>query len=76
VKVRRRLDRVGALAIKNSVYVLPDRDETAEDFQWLAAGYSVRVARLSSPGRNSFRELPTKKLSRASIRLATNRIAL
>ncbi|MDP9177018.1 MAG: chromate resistance protein [Gemmatimonadota bacterium] len=36
VKVRRRLDRIGALAIKNSVYVLPDRSDTAEDFQWLA----------------------------------------
>jgi hypothetical protein len=36
VKVRRRLDRIGAIAIKNSVYVLPDRSDTNEDFQWLA----------------------------------------
>src|SRR5687767_2009300 len=36
VKVRRRLDRIGAVAIKNSVYVLPDRIDTTEDFQWLA----------------------------------------
>jgi hypothetical protein len=36
VKVKRRLDRIGALAIKNSVYVLPDRSETNEDFEWLA----------------------------------------
>jgi hypothetical protein len=36
VKVKRRLDRIGALAIKNSVYVLPDRSDTDEDFQWLA----------------------------------------
>lgn len=36
VKVKRRLDRIGALAIKNSVYVLPDRSETSEDFEWLA----------------------------------------
>ena len=36
VKVKRRLDRIGALAIKNSVYVLPDRPDTGEDFQWLA----------------------------------------
>ncbi|HYN80169.1 MAG TPA: chromate resistance protein ChrB domain-containing protein [Gemmatimonadaceae bacterium] len=34
--MRRRLDRIGAVAIKNSVYVLPDRIDTAEDFQWLA----------------------------------------
>lgn len=36
VKVKRRLDRIGALPIKNSVYVLPDRSDTSEDFEWLA----------------------------------------
>ena len=36
VKVKRRLDRIGAVAIKNSVYVLPDRADTGEDFDWLA----------------------------------------
>ena len=35
VKVRRRLQRIGAVALKNSVYVLPVRDETLEDFEWL-----------------------------------------
>jgi hypothetical protein len=34
-KVGRRLQRIGAIAVKNSVYVLPARDETYEDFQWL-----------------------------------------
>lgn len=34
VKVLRRLQRLGAVAIKNSVYVLPRTDETVEDFQW------------------------------------------
>ena len=34
-KVRRRLQRLGAVPIKNSAYVLPDNAETAEDFQWL-----------------------------------------
>jgi hypothetical protein len=34
VKVGRRLQRLGAVAIKNSVYVLPRLDETVEDFQW------------------------------------------
>src|SRR6266487_1718744 len=34
VKVGRRLQRLGAVAIKNSVYVLPRTDETVEDFQW------------------------------------------
>jgi hypothetical protein len=35
VKVRRRLQRMGAVALKNSVYVLPSRDDTLEDFRWL-----------------------------------------
>jgi hypothetical protein len=36
VKVRRRLQRLGAVPLKNSVYVLPEDDENLEDFQWLA----------------------------------------
>jgi hypothetical protein len=35
VKVRRRLARIGAVALKNSVYALPATDEAAEDFEWL-----------------------------------------
>ena len=35
VKVRRRLQRIGAIALKNSVYVLPSRPEAIEDFRWL-----------------------------------------
>ena len=35
VKVRRRLHKIGAAAIKNSVYVLPNTEESLEDFQWL-----------------------------------------
>lgn len=35
VKVRRKLQRIGAVALKNSVYVLPRIDDTLEDFQWL-----------------------------------------
>src|SRR5262245_59938600 len=36
VKVRRRLERIGARLVKNSVYVLPNSEESVEDFQWLA----------------------------------------
>lgn len=36
IKVGRRLQRLGAIAIKNSVYALPRNDETYEDFQWVA----------------------------------------
>jgi hypothetical protein len=35
VKIGRRLQRVGAVAIKNSVYVLPTTAESREDFQWI-----------------------------------------
>ena len=35
-KVRQRLERIGAVALKNSVYVLPVRDDALEDLQWLA----------------------------------------
>jgi hypothetical protein len=35
VKVRRRLQRLGAVALKSSVYVLPNRNDTREDFEWL-----------------------------------------
>src|SRR5579863_9548608 len=35
-KVGKRLVRVGAVAIKNSVYVLPASDHAREDFQWIA----------------------------------------
>ncbi len=36
VKVRRRLQKIGAAALKNSVYVLANGDEALEDFLWLA----------------------------------------
>jgi hypothetical protein len=35
-KIRQRLARVGAVAVKNAVYALPLRDECLEDFQWIA----------------------------------------
>src|SRR6266404_6226589 len=35
VKIGRRLQRVGAVAIKNSVYVLPRTDQAQEDFEWV-----------------------------------------
>jgi hypothetical protein len=35
VKVRRRLQRLGAVALKNAVYVLPRTDASTEDFEWL-----------------------------------------
>jgi hypothetical protein len=37
VKIGRRLQRIGAVPVKNSVYVLPDRPSSLEDFQWIRA---------------------------------------
>jgi hypothetical protein len=34
-KVLRRLAQVGALSVKNSAYLLPDREDTLEDFEWI-----------------------------------------
>ncbi len=61
VKVWRHLQRLGAVAIKNSVYVLPRSEQAQEDFQWVlreiaegGGGGSVCEARfvdgLSDPG--------------------------
>jgi hypothetical protein len=49
VKVRRRLRRLGAVALKQTVYVLPNTDEALEDLQWLrqeidSAGGSAIIA--------------------------------
>ena len=35
VRVWRRLQRIGAVALKSSVYALPAGDETREDFEWV-----------------------------------------
>ena len=35
-KIRQRLAKVGAVALKNSVYALPDTEEAREDFSWIA----------------------------------------
>jgi len=49
VKVRRRLRGLGAALIKSTVYVLPNNDESLEDFEWLreeieAEGGSALIA--------------------------------
>lgn len=53
VRIWRKLQKLGAVAIKNSVYVLPANDKTHEDFQWLkqeieAAGGEAAVFRADS----------------------------
>lgn len=36
VKIGRRLTRIGAVALKNTVYALPMSEGTREDFEWIA----------------------------------------
>src|SRR5215471_7781844 len=36
VKMWRRLQKIGAVAVKNAVYVLPRNDQSSEDFHWVA----------------------------------------
>ena len=53
VRIWRKLQKLGAVAIKNSVYVLPANEKTNEDFQWLkqeieAAGGEATVFRAGS----------------------------
>ena len=53
VRIWRKLQKLGAVVIKNSVYVLPANDKTNEDFQWLkqeieSAGGEAAVFRADS----------------------------
>lgn len=43
IKTWRRLQQLGSVAIKNSVYVLPNTPQAREDFEWLTA--EVRAAK-------------------------------
>lgn len=37
VKLRRRLQKIGAVSLRNAVYVLPNEGDALEDFTWLRA---------------------------------------
>src|SRR5258706_11366729 len=56
VRIWRKLQKLGAVAIKNSVYVLPATEKAHEDFQWLkqeieSAGGEAAVFRPGSVER-------------------------
>lgn len=53
MRIWRKLQKLGAVAIKNSVYMLPANEKTNEDFQWLkqeieSSGGEVSVFRADS----------------------------
>src|ERR1700686_3384833 len=64
VKIWRQLQALGAVALKNSVYVLPSRDDTREDFQWLLraiiAGGRGAAPSGRSPARRPRRPRPSR----------------
>src|SRR5258706_12315399 len=43
-KVLRRLNQLGALAIKNAANVLPETDETVEDIHWVRSEIEQQAA--------------------------------
>ena len=62
VRTWRKLQKLGAVAIKNSVYVLPANEKTHEDFQWLkqeieSAGGEATVFQAASVEGASDREI-------------------
>jgi hypothetical protein len=80
-QVRRRLAHVGALPLKNSVYVLPDRPTCLEDFQWIAqeaaaGGGEASVCRAEFVGEATAAELRARFRDAASERFAPIKTAL
>src|SRR5438552_7272914 len=55
VRVWRRLQQIGAVAVKNAAYALPDTEAALEDFTWLRqeivdAGGGALLLRAQAPG--------------------------
>jgi len=80
-QVRRRLAQVGALPLKNSVYVLPDTPECLEDFQWIAqeaaaGGGEASVCRAEFAGSSVAVELQWRFREAAAGRFAPVKAAL
>jgi hypothetical protein len=62
VRIWRKLQKLGAVVVKNSVYTLPFNEKTYEDFQWLkqeieAAGGEATVFRAGSIGGAADKEI-------------------
>ena len=80
-QVRRRLAQVGALPLKNSVYVLPDAPDCLEDFQWIAqeaaaGGGEASVCRAEFVGSAVSTELRARFHEEAASRYAPIKAAL
>jgi len=62
VKIARRMQRIGAVAIKNTVYALPTTESALEDFQW-----TVREIRAEGGEANLFEARVIEGLSDGEI---------
>jgi Uncharacterized conserved protein len=62
VKIARRMQRIGAVAIKNTVYVLPAAETALEDFQW-----TIREIRAGGGEANLFEALVIEGLTDGEI---------
>jgi len=67
VKVARRMQRIGAVAIKNTVYALPATESALEDFQW-----TVRQIRADGGEANLFEARVIEGLSDGEIQQLFN----
>src|SRR5688572_29371098 len=80
-QVRRRLAQVGALPVKDSVYVLPDAPDCLEDFQWIAqesvaGGGDAFVCRTEFIGGGVATDLQARFRQAAATRFAPIKVAL
>ena len=59
VRIWRKLQKLGAVAIKNSVYVLPASEKAHEDFQWLKQEIESASGEVSvfAPGQSKARPM-------------------
>jgi hypothetical protein len=67
VKIARRMQRIGAVAIKNTVYALPAAENTLEDFQW-----TIREVRTGGGEANLFEARILEGLTDGEIRQLFN----
>ena len=78
VKIWRRLQGIGAIAVKNAVHALPTNEETQEDFEWLlreiveGGGEAFICEARLIDGLSD--QVPTQRLPRAPM-LAPRRLA-
>jgi hypothetical protein len=67
VKISRRMQRIGAVAIKNTVYALPSTESALEDFQW-----SVREIQAEGGEANLFEARVIEGLTNGEIQQLFN----